>query len=220
MIERYDGKMKAFASEYTCNYKTIFNMGVDSSTLESNMTDDWFRGFESVDKPTIQDWNAFGYTITTQINYLYQQGISEWNSEQDYYIDSLCVYNGTIYLSTTGSLSSPNVGNTPDGDDIWLALSSSTREPIKNLIKDDSCHIGAGTFVWADTSNGSWTLQLDDANNFEVVKIVDFTGSFDTNNLIVDGGVNTIMGSDDSFVIDVENASVELRLINGDWRVV
>ena len=72
--------------------------------------------------PIWEDNNSVFYEITSQLAYLFQQGISEWNSETTYFIGSFCTIiegdNVKLYYSLTDN----NKGNDPSNDDInWKA---------------------------------------------------------------------------------------------------
>ena len=73
--------------------------------------------------PIWEDNNSVFYEITSQLAYLFQQGISEWNSETTYFIGSFCTIiegdNVKLYYSLTDN----NIGNSPTIDNInWKAV--------------------------------------------------------------------------------------------------
>lgn len=62
----------------------------------------------------IEDFNSLFFLLTTQLKYLFQNGIPEWISTEDYYINTSYVQQGGIvYVSLSGSGGSPNTGNDP-----------------------------------------------------------------------------------------------------------
>ena len=73
----------------------------------------WANGWGSalVDLfPAQEDLNAVPYVNSTQIAYLLQQGIAEYDASTVYYTNSFCSYNGQVYIS----LIDTNTGNTPN----------------------------------------------------------------------------------------------------------
>lgn len=64
--------------------------------------------------PRIQDINALYFLITSQLSYLFQNGIPKYLSTEEYYVNSVIIdSNGDLYISLTGTDGSPNQGNTP-----------------------------------------------------------------------------------------------------------
>jgi hypothetical protein len=64
--------------------------------------------------PRIQDINALYFLITSQLSYIFQNGIAEYLSTEEYYIGSIVRdSNEDVYISLTGTGGSPNQGNTP-----------------------------------------------------------------------------------------------------------
>lgn len=54
--------------------------------------------------PYLQDQNSIFYVITSQLAYLFQAGIAEWNSQTEYFAyKSLVSYNGKIFVSVQDS---------------------------------------------------------------------------------------------------------------------
>jgi hypothetical protein len=67
-----------------------------------------------VEPPRIEDFNSLFYLITTQLKYLFQNGIPEWIATENYYANiSYVTYNGIIYQAVTGISGSPNINNNP-----------------------------------------------------------------------------------------------------------
>lgn len=72
--------------------------------------------------PYLQDLNAIFYVITTQLAYLFQAGVAEWNAETEYFANkSFVVYNGTIYRAKANNTNiEPTV--TANWDNYWETL--------------------------------------------------------------------------------------------------
>lgn len=67
--------------------------------------------------PPMEWFNALGYGLSYYNAYLMQQGIPEWTTLQNYYINSYAVgSDGKLYRSKTGISGTPNVGNNPTTD--------------------------------------------------------------------------------------------------------
>lgn len=112
-IDRFDGNLKAFASEQQTNERTLFGELVIADDLTSQVTPEFLRGWGIVgpsDQPTLQDFNALGYTVSQLLAYLHQMGVAEYNPLQEYYADSIVTFSGGLYIS----LADANTGNSPE----------------------------------------------------------------------------------------------------------
>lgn len=68
--------------------------------------------------PRIQDINGLYLLFSSQLAYLFQNGIPEWISTAEYYAGiSYCQKGGVIYRSVTGTDGSPNLNHDPATDD-------------------------------------------------------------------------------------------------------
>lgn len=61
--------------------------------------------------PVLEDMNAKDYVVTTQLAYLFQQGIPEWDAGTTYYQFGMCIAPNTYQLY--GSLGNANLNNNP-----------------------------------------------------------------------------------------------------------
>lgn len=112
-INRFNGNLKAPASESLGTERTIFGEVTQSDDITDQFTNDLLRGWGIVgpsDEPTLQDFNAMGFTLGQLHAYLHQVGVAEWNVAQEYHEDSFTNRNGVIYLS----LVNDNIGNDPE----------------------------------------------------------------------------------------------------------
>lgn len=125
-ISRYNGNLQAFGVNSTGNYRTIFGDVSQSDALDDNVNADYLTGWEIIgitEAPSKQDFNALGFTQGQLLAYLHQMGTPEYNASQEYYSDSICTYDGIIYISLTDS----NTGNAPDASPSnWDPIISST----------------------------------------------------------------------------------------------
>lgn len=122
-IDRYDGDLKAFASESLGTERTVFGDVTQADDLDSNITSDFFRGWGITgvnDAPSKQDFNALGYTLGQLLAYLHQMGIAEWAEPQEYQIGSIVTRSGTLYRCKTADHQSATA---PESDGTnWDAL--------------------------------------------------------------------------------------------------
>lgn len=111
-IVRYDGNLKAFASEQLTNERTLFGEVAIANDLTSQITAQFLRGWGIIgpsDQPSLQDFNAAMYTHGQLLAYLHQMGVAEYNSAQEYFVGSLTQIGGALYIS----LANANIGNSP-----------------------------------------------------------------------------------------------------------
>lgn len=149
METRFNGNVVPFASNSTSGERTVFgDWNTESDDINDNLNDDFIAGWENGLEGTLnpyppsQYFNAALYTSTKLIAYLYQQGIAEWNTTQEYKTNSITVgSNGNIYKSTIDN----NIGNNPTTDSVnWnIAFDSSL---FVKLIEDQDID-GIKTFL-------------------------------------------------------------------------
>jgi len=132
-INRYNGNVKAFASESTGSERTIFGDLSQSNTLDANITADFFRGWGIVgveDNPTKQDFNGLSFTLGQLISYLHQSGVPEWNTLQEYYEGSVVTTLYGIYKLKAGG--DGTVDPDTDAGVNWEA--AATRAEVENRV--------------------------------------------------------------------------------------
>jgi len=115
-IIRKTGDVKAFGSNATGTNRTVFGADTQSDTLDDNVTTELLSGWQTVsanEKPTLQDFNAAGFTAGQYIAYLHQMGIAEWDGAQQYQINSFAPRGGVIYRCKTADHTSATV---PESD--------------------------------------------------------------------------------------------------------
>lgn len=111
-IVRFNGNLVAPASAALGTERTLFGSASQADDLTSQFTADLLRGWGIVgpsDQPTLQDFNAMGYTLGQLHAYLHQMGVAEWDAAQEYHIGSIANVSGVLYRSLTNT----NVGNPP-----------------------------------------------------------------------------------------------------------
>lgn len=141
-LTRFNGNVVPFASESTTDNRTVFGDVVQADDIDSNLNADFKKGWEIVglnDNPTKQDFNAMGYTLGALISYLYQMGIAEYNSSQEYKLNAVCIgTDGTIYQSLVDA----NIGNALNNVSKWKNINNS----FVDLVNNQSIN-GIKTFV-------------------------------------------------------------------------
>lgn len=120
---------KVFASSASNN--GVFGSGQDNTKILSNDLDmlqgkpafltGWLDATISArDFPPLEEFQSLMYIATTQLAYLFQEGISEWNISTTYYQKSIVKQTGTYQLY--GSLTDNNTGNALTDATKWLPL--------------------------------------------------------------------------------------------------
>jgi hypothetical protein len=77
--------------------------------------------------------------------------------------------------------------------------------------------------IAADTTSSAWTLTLPATpSNGDVVTVLDYAGTFDTNNLTIDRNGSNIESLAENMVCDVEDAAFTLVFVGSTigWKVV
>lgn len=76
--------------------------------------------------PYLQDINSLFYLTTSQLAYLMQSGVPEWNDETEYYADvSIVLRNGILYKDVYGTGGTPNLNFAPESNlDKWKAVAA------------------------------------------------------------------------------------------------
>ncbi len=116
-IERFNGNMQAFGATSQGTERTVFGNTTQSNTLNDNINTNYIRGWGTLavgSKPSKQWFNGIHFTLGQTLSYLHQQGVPEWNTSQEFFIDSITkASDGKLYISKTGTTGTPNTGNDP-----------------------------------------------------------------------------------------------------------
>lgn len=122
-IARYQGNVRAFASDARGMERTVFGGTNQADDLTSQITASFLRGWGIVgaaEHPSLEDFNAAMYAMSQFIAYQHQMGVPEWHAEQEYHIGSICTHNGESYQS----LQNANVGSQPPSEKWTPVLTS------------------------------------------------------------------------------------------------
>lgn len=152
-IARYQGNVRAFASDAQGLERTVFGGTNQADDLTSQITASFLRGWGIVgasEHPSLEDFNAAMYAMSQFIAYQHQMGVPEWHSEQEYHIGSICTHDGESYQS----LLNANVGSQPPSAK-WTPVLTS-KNGLSNLGLGDVVHLAnftSGT-GWRKTPDG------------------------------------------------------------------
>ena len=187
---------KIFAQNAPTNQITTFGTAMSATPNNSrdladlqnaNFLNGWASAIEADKAPFEEDTNGLCYAITSQLAYLFQQGISEWDAGTEYYTNSLCTVSQDGILVIKRSLTDNNIGNDPTSDNVNWVDYYSTRvihtigDPIFTLnpvLADNEIWLEGSTVsrttyatlfaIYGTTygaGNGSTTFKLPDFRN-------------------------------------------------------
>lgn len=142
-IERFQGNVRAFASDAQGMERTVFGGTNQADDLTSQITASFLRGWGIVgasEHPSLEDFNAAMYAMSQFIAYQHQMGVAEWHAQQEYHIGSICTHNGESYQS----LQDANIGNEPPSSN-WTPVLTS---------KNGLSNLGLGTAALRDVGTG------------------------------------------------------------------
>ncbi|WGM03914.1 phage tail protein [Arsenophonus nasoniae] len=120
-IDRPNIDIQPFAGSSKTEERTAFGSKEITDNLEKNLNADFARGWGIVpvsELPTMQDFNAVGFTISSLVTHLYQNGIAEYAEKQIYNKGAVCLSEGNIYISKTEN----NAGNPVTDTTQWQSL--------------------------------------------------------------------------------------------------
>ena len=140
-IVRYQGDVRAFASDAQGMERTVFGGTNQADDLTSQITASFLRGWGIVgasEHPSLEDFNAAMYAMSQFIAYQHQMGVPEWHAEQEYHIGSICTHNGESYQS----LQNANIGSQPPSAK-WTPVLTS-KNGLANLHLEETVKQAAG----------------------------------------------------------------------------
>lgn len=181
-IARYQGNVRAFASDARGMERTVFGGTNQADDLTSQITASFLRGWGIVgasEHPSLEDFNGAMYAMSQFLAYQHQVGVPEWHKDQEYYVGSVCTHNGESYQSLIDS----NVGNEPPSDQ-WTPILTSANG-LKNLGLGETAKQAAGA-VQKTGDEMSGKLTLPQTSSFGV----------NTNNTL--GGSSIAIGDNDT----------------------
>ena len=167
-ITRYNGNLKAFASEATGTERTIFGDTAQSDTLDANITMDLLRGWGVIgvaSNPTKQHFNGLAFTLGQLIAYLHQRGVPEWNSAQEYYQGSVVTTLVGIYRLKSGGVGSSDPDT--DGGINWELIPTQAKVDAKAAISGQAFSGNISAPNLSGTNTGDQTKADIDALNID-----------------------------------------------------
>lgn len=158
-ITRYTGNLPAFGSAATGTNRTVFGDITQSDSLDDNINADYQLGWEIVgpsEQPSLEDFNALGFTHGQLLAYLHQAGVAEWDSAQEYFSGAVTNRNGVLYTSQINA----NIGNDPilDTGTNWSRISPQVFDSLQDFVNnntDNSINI-----VRIQSYYGGWTATV------------------------------------------------------------
>lgn len=159
-----------FGSKY--NGSPLSSTDPDSIQDLSNPASSWLSGWSkavvSSQAPCMEDMNGVMYVLSYMTKYLYQTGIPEWNSDEDYNQYALTQYGGVLYFCLTANSnqnpsSSPSYWRPLKLTASWVAGATYSVGDIVNYNgKTYKCVVGntANSIFETDFYGGDW----DDGN--------------------------------------------------------
>lgn len=125
-------------------------------------------------------------------------------------------------LDTTGGSNGQVLTANGSGGSTWTTPASPSLTDFSWLTKTTTYTTADGEGIFADTSGGAWTLTLPATPSAgDRVAIIDYDGSFSSNNLTVGRNGTNIMGSATDLVCDVAYVSFELYYVDATqgWKI-
>lgn len=157
------GNVQAFASAAQGVERTVFGGTNQSDLLADNLTTEFLRGWaEGVDIngfPPEQFFNAVSFTATQLTSYLFQRGIPQWHTAQEYYHFALVTgSDNEVYKSvqdSTGQDPTTDTSNT-----YWELLAPSITVPDASTTVKGLVEIATDTEFNNGTNTGGTGAQL------------------------------------------------------------
>jgi len=118
-------------------------------TAYNNGWDDAILGGEKL--PPMEEMNSLSYIFSNQIKYLLQEGIAEYLSTTEYYINSIVKESGTSKLYN--SLTDNNIGNPLTDTVNWKFLID--LNSTKGTVSNEGFHYYKNSWIWGLISKSS-----------------------------------------------------------------
>ena len=204
-ITRVNGNVKAFGSAQASGERTLFGQTTVSDDLTAQFTAEFLRGWGIVgasDFPKLQDFNAATFTNGQLLAYLHQMGLPEYNSAQEFYLNSITQFGGALYMS----IQDGNTGRQPNTNPAWW----------KPLLPSQATEAVAG--IAAIATNGDMAAQ---SNDTKIVTPQKLTSWFNTKLAsYVDKGITSFATSGEVITGEAEAKSVSPATIRFGFQVL
>lgn len=139
---------------YTTNLTTIQAL--------SNYLEGWYSVAIGQNAPTMQDMNALFLLLTSQLAYILQAGIAEWDSGTTYFSGDICQENGIIYRSLLDN----NLNNDPSISSNWGPPILTGVTTLNAMSVSQEVTSGKTLTIPNPTINSGVTLTVDLGANF------------------------------------------------------
>nr|WP_244572250.1 tail fiber protein [Escherichia coli] len=206
-IVRYQGDVRAFASDAQGMERTVFGGTNQADDLTSQITASFLRGWGIVgasEHPSLEDFNAAMYAMSQFIAYQHQMGVPEWHAEQEYHIGSICTHNGESYQS----LQNANIGSQPPSAK-WTPVLTS-KNGLANLGLGEGSALPVGVPVpWPSATPPTGWLKCNGAA-FSAEEYPELAKAYPTNKL-PDLRGEFIRGWDDGRGIDAGRVLLSIQ---------
>lgn len=179
----------------------------------------------AAEPPRAEDFNSLHFMQTTQAKYMFQSGIPEWLTTEEYYGNfSIVQVAGKVYVSRTGTDLSPNLGNNPvsdttnwrnigDKDKLWIDgtdLIFQNTDMSKIIAKSTAANSNAGIQVENDVQQ--WILYIASSDSFQ---LLDNTNSKTPIRVIPNAFSDSFLITTNSVIIN-QNGDVLSFRVEGD----
>ena len=167
------GSLKAGAAAYSNVLATIQSLGA--------WAQGWANAVVNNNAPALEDMNSLFYLITTQLAYIFQAGVPEWDAGTTYYLDSVVMDTSSgatgaqIYQATSAA---SNLNQPPHSSPTyWVPLvqagtvTPSTGGTTGAVTSTCDAQLGASFSVGAG-AGGSATITINDLIDGQTINIL------------------------------------------------
>lgn len=166
----------------------------------------WNSAIEGASKfPILEEFQALNYINTTQLSYLFQQGIPEWDAGTTYYANSICT--GAGNLKVYASLTNGNLNNAVTDATNWILLIDFTNTRTR-LTANTAYYVattgndanpGTAALPWLTIQKAiNYVYQNIDTAGYSItINVADgtYTGAVSINGALVGNGVLSLTGN-------------------------
>ena len=130
------------------------------------------------------------------------------------------IVNNSISATTLAISNNTAISVISNGTNYYVV--SGTSFGLANNALSSSATVGSNTLNWCDTTSTAFTLTLPSSPiQGDIVRIVDVSSTFNTNNLTIAYNGNPIMGSRANMTVATQGAAFDLIFYNASkgWRI-
>lgn len=159
----------------------------DVATLQSNAayTQGWNSATIAGYKPFMEEFNTLNYINTSQLAYLFQQGVAEWDSATTYYKNNFVAKDGLLYVSKTDNNTNHNPATDENNWEVFASGGKGYTPPLfmpqwADHELDNTSFLRADTFSWQDgtTYSLAYNELLAEYNNSDSVSTTEGSITF------------------------------------------